>query len=119
MAVPHSGQFILFIVFFAMVGYLYAVAEEEAYETLHMQTKQIKDDLSLQLKSDRENLSTMANFASKLYLDFDCNAENTRIACFEIVRGEFYGRVVLVFGKQKYCFSVSRKSFYGRALTAY
>jgi hypothetical protein len=34
-----------------------------------MQTKQIKDDLILQLKSDRENLSTMANFAAKLYAD--------------------------------------------------
>ena len=36
---------------------------------LHIQTKQIKDDLTLQLKSDRENLVTMANFAAKLYAD--------------------------------------------------
>ena len=34
---------------------------------LHIQTKQIKDDLTLQIKSDRENLVTMANFAAKLY----------------------------------------------------
>ncbi len=56
-------------VFFAMVTSFYLQAEEDAYEMLHIQTKQIKDDLTLQLKSDRENLSTMANFASKLYAD--------------------------------------------------
>ena len=56
-------------VFFDMVTSFYLLAEESAYETLHIQTKQIKDDLTLQLKSDRENLSTMANFASKLYAD--------------------------------------------------
>lgn len=36
---------------------------------LHIQTKQIKDDLTLQIESDRENLITMASFASKLYAD--------------------------------------------------
>ena len=36
---------------------------------LHIQTKQIKDNLVLQLKSDRENLMTMANFAAELYAD--------------------------------------------------
>ncbi|MBR2916905.1 MAG: GGDEF domain-containing protein, partial [Clostridia bacterium] len=36
---------------------------------LHLQTKQVKDDLTLQIKSDRENLATMANFAAKLYAD--------------------------------------------------
>ncbi len=56
-------------VFFAMVTSFYFQAEEDAYEMLHIQTKQIKDDLTLQLKSDRENLVTMANFAAKLYAD--------------------------------------------------
>ena len=56
-------------VFLGMVGSFYTRAENEAYEMLHIQTKQIKDDLTLQLKSDRENLSTMANFAAKLYAD--------------------------------------------------
>ena len=56
-------------VFLSLVGYFYNEAEAEAYEMLHLQTKQIKDDLILQLKSDRENLVTMANFASKLYGD--------------------------------------------------
>lgn len=51
------------------VASFYIYAKEEAYEMLHIQTKQIKDDLSLQIKSDRENLITMANFASKLYSD--------------------------------------------------
>ena len=56
-------------VFFAMVTYFYLQAEDDAYEMLHIQTKQIKDDLTLQLESDRENLITMANFAAKLYSD--------------------------------------------------
>ena len=60
---------LLFAVVSGMVIYLYSTAEEDAYENLHMQTKQIKDDISLQLLSDRENLATMANFAAKLYTD--------------------------------------------------
>ncbi|MDO5478681.1 MAG: hypothetical protein Q4G23_05895 [Clostridia bacterium] len=56
-------------VFLTMVVNFYFVAEEDAYEMLHIQTKQIKDDLTLQLNSDRENLLTMASFASKLYSD--------------------------------------------------
>ncbi len=56
-------------VFLAMVASFYTEAENKAYEMLHIQTKQIKDDLILQLKSDRENLVTMANFAAKLYAD--------------------------------------------------
>ena len=56
-------------VFFTMVVSFFIKAEEDAYEMLHIQTKQIKDDLTLQLKSDRENLITLANFASKLYAD--------------------------------------------------
>jgi len=56
-------------IFFATVISFYFEAEDEAYEMLHIQTKQIKDDLTLQLKSDRENLVTMANFAAKLYAD--------------------------------------------------
>ena len=52
-----------------MVVSFFIKAENDAYEMLHIQTKQIKDDLTLQLKSDKENLITMANFASKLYVD--------------------------------------------------
>ena len=61
--------FLICTVFLTMVSGFYKDAEEEAYEMLHIQTKQIKDDLTLQLKSDRENLITMANFAAKLYAD--------------------------------------------------
>ncbi len=57
------------LVFLSMVNYFYADAEDEAFEMLHIQTKQIKDDLTLQLQSDRENLITMAHFAAKLYAD--------------------------------------------------
>ena len=60
---------LLCAVFLAMVSFFYISAEQEAYENLHIQTKQIKDDMKLQLISDRENLSTMANFAAKLYSD--------------------------------------------------
>lgn len=60
---------LLCVVFLTMVSHFYKNAEEEAYENLHMQTKQIKDDMYLQLISDRENLATMANFAAKLYSD--------------------------------------------------
>ncbi|MBR2847029.1 MAG: GGDEF domain-containing protein [Clostridia bacterium] len=60
---------LLCAVFLTMVSYFYIAAEKEAYENLHVQTKQIKDDMELQLLSDRENLETMANFAAKLYSD--------------------------------------------------
>jgi len=61
--------FLLCAVFLTMVGFLYKNTEDEAYDMLHIQTQQIKDDLTLQIKSDRENLITMGNFASKLYAD--------------------------------------------------
>ncbi len=60
---------LLCAVFLSMSRYFYKTAQEDAYESLHVQTKQIKDDISLQLLSDRENLLTMANFAAKLYTD--------------------------------------------------
>ena len=60
---------LLCTVFLAMVSYIYNKTEDEEYESLHVQTKQIKDDIILQLISDRENLATMANFAAKLYSD--------------------------------------------------
>ena len=67
----YTGITILLIctVFFSMVGYFYTKAKSDATENLHTQTKQIKDDIYLQLVSDRENLSTMASFAAKLYRD--------------------------------------------------
>lgn len=60
---------LLCAVFANIVNSLYKKAESEAYENLHIQTKQIKDDITLQLISDRENIATMASFASKLYND--------------------------------------------------
>ncbi len=60
---------LLCAVFLTMVSYFYTIAEDDAYEQLHIQTKQIKDDIILQIKSDRENLATMANFAANLYSD--------------------------------------------------
>lgn len=60
---------LIIAIFLAMTIFLFSQAEDDAYEMLHIQTKQIKDDLTLQIKSDRENLVTMANFAAKLYAD--------------------------------------------------
>ncbi len=60
---------VLLLVFFLVVSYVYIDAENDGFESLHMRTKEIKDDITLQIISDRENLSTMANFASKLYSD--------------------------------------------------
>jgi len=60
---------LLCAVFLAMINVFQEATKEDAYEALHVQTKQIKDDLNLQLKSDFENLTTMANFAAKLYKD--------------------------------------------------
>ena len=51
-------------VFLAMVTSFYFEAEDKAYEMLHIQTKQIKDDLTLQLKSDKENLVTSSRTVS-------------------------------------------------------
>ena len=59
-----NGKYVLYTVitfvllsalFLTLAGYLYIEAEERAMETLHVQTKQIKDDLSLQMLSDREH----------------------------------------------------------------
>lgn len=47
---------------------------EENYQQLHLQTKQFRKDIKLQLESDHENLITMSRFAEKLYEngeDFD------------------------------------------------
>jgi len=46
---------------------IYIYAEEMAFETLHLETRQIKSDINLQFVSDQENLTTMAFLAAKLY----------------------------------------------------
>ncbi|MBO5007737.1 MAG: GGDEF domain-containing protein [Clostridia bacterium] len=60
---------LLICVLLFMINYVYTVAENDGYENLHFRTGEFKDDIELQLISDRENLQTMANFASKLYAD--------------------------------------------------
>lgn len=59
------------VVFVAMVSTFYRAAQEEAYDTLHLQTKQIKDAIGQQIESDRVSLETMSGFASNLYAHGD------------------------------------------------
>ena len=58
---------LLCLVFILSIGYVYLRAEEEGFESLHMETKQIKEDIKLQIKSDQENLITLAGIAAELY----------------------------------------------------
>ena len=58
---------LLCVTIFSMIYYTYNQAEETAFENLHLHTKEIKDDVNLQMYSDRENLYTMANIAANLY----------------------------------------------------
>ncbi|MBQ7791997.1 MAG: hypothetical protein IJ367_00690, partial [Clostridia bacterium] len=52
-----------------MVSYMFRHTEAHAFENLQMQAESIKNDIDLQMLSDRENLVTMASVASKLYKD--------------------------------------------------
>ena len=58
---------LLCAVFLSMVALVYHKEEEECYDDLHVQTKQIKDDIKRRIDSDRETLFLLANHASKLY----------------------------------------------------
>ena len=58
---------LLVAVFLNMLGYVYETERENAFEELHMKTKGIKEEISLQMVSDRENLLTMAKLAAALY----------------------------------------------------
>lgn len=58
---------LLIITLLSMTQYIYDNAEREAFETLHTETKEIKDSIRLQMISDRENLLIMADFAANLY----------------------------------------------------
>ena len=60
---------LLLSVVLVMMMYVYDFAEKEAFEILHRDTYKIKNDINLQMLSDRENLQTMASFASKLYME--------------------------------------------------
>ena len=57
----------LFASILVMVNHIYKTANDEAYEKLHMETLQIKQDINLQMRSDQENLETMARFAARLH----------------------------------------------------
>lgn len=60
---------LLFSLFLLMINYSYRNARKNGFENLHIQTKEIKEDIELQIASDAENLQTMARFAAKLYAD--------------------------------------------------
>ncbi len=74
--IKYSGNNILYtliattllcLVFILSIGYVYLRAEKEGFENLHMETSQIKEDIKLQIKSDQENLITLAGVAAELY----------------------------------------------------
>lgn len=54
-------------VFLTTMSFIYSNAQNDGYESLHIQTREIKSDIEIQVTSDMENLTTIANFASKLY----------------------------------------------------
>ena len=56
-------------VFVSVIAYTYNAKEEKCFENLHVHTKEIKDDLNLQVSSDMENLQTLANIAATLYIN--------------------------------------------------
>ncbi len=58
---------VLSVSLFVMTKYIYKSAEEDGFENLHLHTKQLKDDIVLQSVSDQENITTMAQLATKLY----------------------------------------------------
>lgn len=58
---------LLVVLLVSMISYIYKTAEQEGFEKLHIQTKEIKEDIELQMVSDRENLITIANMASRLH----------------------------------------------------
>jgi len=58
---------ILCFAFLMVITYSYQDAENSAFENLHMRTREIKEDINLQMISDRENLQTIANMAGTLY----------------------------------------------------
>ncbi len=52
-----------------MIIHVFHYSEEQSFEKLKTDAARIRDEINLQFVSDRENLQTMANFASKLYED--------------------------------------------------
>ncbi|MBQ4559602.1 MAG: GGDEF domain-containing protein [Tyzzerella sp.] len=60
------GTAISLVLAFVM-SYIYKIEEDAAYETLHLETRHIKEDINLQIISDRENLTTIAKMIAKLY----------------------------------------------------
>lgn len=58
---------LLSAVFLIAIGYVYNAEENHSLEALHVSTKEIREDIELQIHSDQENLMTIANFAADLY----------------------------------------------------
>ncbi len=61
--------FLLSCVFLAIIGYVYSNAESDGFDSLHIYTKEIKEDIQLQMISDQENLQTLANLAATRYIE--------------------------------------------------
>lgn len=64
-----TALMVLYVVLIVIINHIYSFSATEAHERHRLETLQIKKDINLQMLTDRENLSTMANFASKLHSD--------------------------------------------------
>lgn len=63
---------LLGVVLFTMLSYIYLDTEKTAFHDLHLETRHVKENIEIQIVSDMENLSTLANLAAKLH----SNGEN-------------------------------------------
>lgn len=57
------------VIFAALMVFFHNEAENIAYDELHAEATYIRNDLSVRIKADRNNLVNMANFAAALYED--------------------------------------------------
>ena len=58
---------LLALVFSAMIVTIYNTEEEEAYELLHLQTKQYKNEIENKINADIAMIESAANLARKFY----------------------------------------------------
>ncbi len=76
---------LLAAVFVATIGYIYTIAEKNAYTQLAARSDSIKEELNLQIESDRKNIVTMSELAVSLYKENGVDGLKTLIASFKAI----------------------------------